>query len=62
MFSVMLLFSCETTQKEKKITLQKITNVEIETIATDSISIRALAVTPDHNLVYGGLFEGIYIE
>lgn len=55
-FIVLLLFSCGTSKKikEKKTTRKAISTVEIVPIFNDSISIRAIAVTPTNDLVYGG--------
>ncbi|AXG71832.1 Ycf48-like protein [Kordia sp. SMS9] len=49
-----LFFSCEETQKEKKSPQKTFSTVEITPIFNDSVSIRAIAITPENNLVYGG--------
>ncbi|WP_420574031.1 WD40/YVTN/BNR-like repeat-containing protein [Kordia sp.] len=50
-----LLFSCAEEKKAEKPSPKKtITSVEITPIFNDSISIRAIAITPNNDLVYGG--------
>ncbi|EDP94908.1 YCF48-related protein [Kordia algicida OT-1] len=50
-----LLFSCEATKKEATPIVKKtISSVKITPIFNDSISIRAIAVTPTNDLIYGG--------
>lgn len=50
-----LYFSCEkNTATNKKQSKNVITSVTIEPIFDDSISIRAIAVTPNNDLIYGG--------
>ncbi|WP_298519356.1 YCF48-related protein [uncultured Kordia sp.] len=53
-FVAILFFSCEEKKKEQKPTKKAISKVEITPIFNDSISIRAIAVTPTNDLVYGG--------
>ena len=58
-FISILFFACaekkkENVQQVKKETAKTITHVQIEPIFNDSISIRAIAVTPTNDLVYGG--------
>ncbi|MBC8754513.1 oxidoreductase [Kordia sp. YSTF-M3] len=52
---LVLFFSCEEKKQEKVQQPKKaITEVQIESIFNDSISIRAIAITPTNDLVYGG--------
>lgn len=52
---ITLFFSCEETKKEAKpIPKKTISAVKITSIFNDSVSIRAIAVTPTNDLVYGG--------
>jgi len=53
-FILIFFFSCESTKKENIQPKKTITSVEIEPIFNDSISIRAIAITPTNDLVYGG--------
>jgi photosystem II stability/assembly factor-like uncharacterized protein len=51
---VVLFISCEEKSKEPKVKKKVFSTVEITPILDDSISIRAISVTPNNNLVYGG--------
>jgi photosystem II stability/assembly factor-like uncharacterized protein len=53
-FLVFLFFSCEEQPKQKPVVKKSFSTVEITPILDDSISIRAIAVTPTHDLIYGG--------
>lgn len=53
-FIVVLFFSCKAQVKENKSPKKVISKVEITPIFNDSVSIRAIAVTPTSDLVYGG--------
>jgi len=53
-FLLLLFFSCEEASKEKQSIQKSFSTVAITPIFNDSVSIRAIAVTPTHDLVYGG--------
>jgi len=53
-FFILLFFSCAKQQKQKLPERKPFSKVEITPVFNDSVSIRAIAVTPNNDLVYGG--------